>query len=146
VDEATDGATIALMTWLLAALGVLVCIYLTLIVGLVVTGRRHHVRAVAGFIPDCLTLFRRLIADERVPRHSKLLLGACVGYLALPIDLVPDFVPVAGQLDDAIVVALALRTVLRAAGPQLLVEHWPGPPSSLNALTRAVFGRDGAQS
>jgi uncharacterized membrane protein YkvA (DUF1232 family) len=130
------------MTWLLAAIGVLVLSYLALIVGLIVTGRRRHVRAVAGFVPDCVTLFRRLLADERVPRHSKLLLGACVGYLAMPIDLVPDFVPVAGQLDDAIVVALALRVVLRAAGPQLLVEHWPGPPSSLSALTRAVFGRE----
>ena len=130
------------MTWLLAALGVLVFTYLALIVGLIVSGRRRHVRAVGGFVPDCITLFRRLLADERVPRHNKLLLGACVGYLALPIDLVPDFVPVAGQLDDAIVVALALRVVLRAAGPKLLVEHWPGPPSSLSALTRAVFGRE----
>jgi uncharacterized membrane protein YkvA (DUF1232 family) len=130
------------MTWLLAAVGVLVLSYLALIVGLIVSGRRHHVRAVAGFVPDCVTLFRRLLADERVPRHSKLLLGACVGYLAMPIDLVPDFIPVAGQLDDAIVVTLALRTVLRAAGPELLVEHWPGPRSSLSALTRAVFGRE----
>jgi uncharacterized membrane protein YkvA (DUF1232 family) len=132
----------ATMTWLLAAIGLLLFTYLALIAGLVVSGRRHHVRAVAGFVPDCITLFRRLLADERVPRHDKLLLGACVGYLALPIDLVPDFVPVAGQLDDAIVVALALRMVLRAGGPQLLAEHWPGPASSLSALTRAVFGRD----
>ena len=130
------------MTWLLAAIGVLVLSYLALIAGLIVSGRRRHVRAVAWFVPDCVTLFRRLLADERIPRHSKILLGACVGYLAMPIDLVPDFVPVAGQLDDAIVVALALRLVLRAAGPELLVEHWPGPPSSLSALTRAVFGRD----
>jgi uncharacterized membrane protein YkvA (DUF1232 family) len=132
------------MTWLLAAVAVLLCTYLALILGLIVSGRRHHVRAVAGFVPDCITLFRRLLGDERVPRRSKVLLGACVGYLAMPIDLVPDFVPVAGQLDDAIVVALALRAVLRGAGPDLLVEHWPGPTSSLSALTRAVFGRDGA--
>jgi uncharacterized membrane protein YkvA (DUF1232 family) len=130
------------MIWVLSALALVVLSYLALVVGLIVTGRRHHVRAVVGFVPDCVTLFRRLLADERIPRHSKLLLGACVGYLAMPIDLVPDFIPVAGQLDDAIVVTLALRTVLRAAGPELLVEHWPGPPSSLGALTRAVFGRD----
>jgi uncharacterized membrane protein YkvA (DUF1232 family) len=130
------------MTWLLAALGVLVFTYLALVVGLIISGRRRHVRAVAGFVPDCVTLFRRLLADGRVPRRNKLLLGACVGYLVLPIDLVPDFIPVAGQLDDAIVVTLALRTVLRAGGPQLLAEHWPGPASSLSALTRAAFGRD----
>jgi uncharacterized membrane protein YkvA (DUF1232 family) len=130
------------MTWLLAALAVLLFSYLALVVGLIVTGRRRHVRAVAGFVPDCVTLFRRLLADGRVPRHNKLLLGACLGYLALPIDLIPDFIPIAGQLDDAIVVALALRVVLRAGGPQLLAEHWPGPPSSLSALTRAVFGQD----
>jgi uncharacterized membrane protein YkvA (DUF1232 family) len=130
------------MTWLLAALGVLLFSYLALVFGLIVSGRRQHVRAVTGFVPDCVTLFRRLLADERTPRRNKLLLGACVGYLALPIDLVPDFIPIAGQLDDAIVVALALRIVLRAGGPQLLAEHWPGPPSSLSALTRAVFGQD----
>ena len=137
-----EDATIGEMTWLLAALGVLFFTYLALVVGLIISGRRRHVRAVAGFVPDCVTLFRRLLADGRVPRRNKLLLGACVGYLVLPIDLVPDFIPVAGQLDDAIVVTLALRTVLRAGGPQLLAEHWPGPPSSLSALTRAVFGRD----
>ena len=129
------------MAWPLAALAVLLVVYLALVVGLIVSGRRRHVRAVAGFVPDCIALFRGLITDVRVPRVNKLLLGACLGYLAMPIDLVPDFVPVAGQLDDAIVVALTLRSVLRAAGPQLLIEHWPGPPSSLSLLTRAVFGQ-----
>ncbi len=129
------------MIWPLTALGVLLLSYAALIVGLIISGRRQHVRAVAGFVPDCVALFRRLIGDARVPRHSKLLLGACLGYLAMPIDLVPDFVPIAGQLDDAIVVALALRAVLRAAGPHLLAEHWRGPQSSLTGLTRAVFGQ-----
>jgi uncharacterized membrane protein YkvA (DUF1232 family) len=134
------------MNWLLVALGVLVLGYAALVLGLIVSGQRHHVRAVAGFVPDCVTLFRRLLADRRIPRHNKLLLGACVGYLALPIDLIPDFIPVAGQLDDAIVVALALRVVLRAGGPELLAEHWPGPPTSLSALTRAVFGQGDVRS
>jgi uncharacterized membrane protein YkvA (DUF1232 family) len=58
----------------------------------------------------------------------------------MPIDLVPDFVPVAGQLDDAIVVALVLRTVLRSGGPELLREHWPGPESSLAVVSRLAYG------
>ena len=92
------------------------------------------------FIPDCAVLFRRLMSDPRVPRGRKLLLGLLVAYLASPIDLIPDFIPVAGQLDDAILVALVLRSVLRAGGRELLGEHWPGPESSLNALSRLAYG------
>ena len=69
-------------------------------------------------IPDCIVLVRRLMGDPGVARRHKVLLGALVGYLALPFDLVPDFIPVAGQADDAIVVALVLRSVLRGSGPE----------------------------
>jgi uncharacterized membrane protein YkvA (DUF1232 family) len=68
-----------------------------------------------------------------------LLLASLIGYLALPVDLVHDFIPIARQRDDAIIVALVLRTILRASGPKLLREHWPGPPSSLRALTRLAY-------
>ena len=128
--------------WLLIAAGVTFVIYVALVAVLVLAGRRQDARALAGFIPDCIVLFRRLLADERVPRRHKLLLGALIGYLAMPIDLIPDFIPVAGQLDDAIVVTVVLRTVLRAGGPELLREHWPGPASSLNALTRLAYGKN----
>jgi uncharacterized membrane protein YkvA (DUF1232 family) len=127
------------MSWPLVSLAAVVGVYVIAVLALAASGRRSHARALAGFVPDCVVLFRRLLADRRVPRRSKLLLGACLGYLALPIDLVPDFIPVAGQLDDAIVVALVLRRVLRASGPDLLTEHWPGPPASLNALARIAF-------
>jgi uncharacterized membrane protein YkvA (DUF1232 family) len=83
-------------------------------------------------------LAKRLVRDPRVPRRVKVALALCVGYLALPIDLVPDFIPVAGQLDDAIVVALVLRALVRAGGEPLLREHWPGPERSLAALARAA--------
>jgi uncharacterized membrane protein YkvA (DUF1232 family) len=115
-------------------------LYAALVVVLIVAGRRQDARALAGFIPDCIVLFRRLLGDDRVPRRRKLLVGALIGYLAMPIDLVPDFIPVAGQLDDAIVVALVLRSLLRAGGPELLREHWPGPPSSLDVISRLAYG------
>jgi uncharacterized membrane protein YkvA (DUF1232 family) len=93
------------------------------VLALVTVGRRSDARALAGFIPDCLVLVERLLRDPRVPRRRKLLLVLLVAYLAMPIDLVPDFIPVAGQLDDAILVALVLRAVLRSGGDDLLQEH-----------------------
>ena len=81
-------------------------------------------------------LFRRLLADERIPRRRKLALVALLGYLASPIDLVPDFIPVVGQLDDVLAVVLVLRFVLRSADDDLLAEHWPGPPQALALLRR----------
>src|SRR3954464_9205952 len=124
--------------WLLIAAGVRRLRGVRLLAG---AGRTPPRRPrLAGFIPDCLVLFRRLLGDDRVPRRSKLLLIALVGYLAMPFDLVPDFIPVAGQLDDAIIVALVLRSVLRGAGPDLLREHWPGPAVSLNTLLRLAYG------
>jgi uncharacterized membrane protein YkvA (DUF1232 family) len=104
----------------------------------VLAGRRGDARAVAAFVAHCLILFRRLLGDDRLARHSRLLLGALVGYLALPFDLVPDFIPVAGQLDDAIAIAIVLRSVLRAIGPKPIREHWPGPDGSLRTLLRAL--------
>ncbi len=115
-------------------------LYLALVIALILAGRRQDARALAGFIPDCVVLVRRLLRDDRVGRSRKLLLIMLIGYLAMPIDLIPDFIPVAGQIDDAIVVAIVLRSVLRAGGPELLREHWPGPLASLNAITRLAYG------
>jgi uncharacterized membrane protein YkvA (DUF1232 family) len=131
----------SMLDWLLAVGGALIAIYLLFIAALVIAGRRTDARAWAGFIPDCIVLTRRLLADRRVPRRPKLLLGALVLYLATPIDLVPDFLPVIGHLDDAIIVALVLRTVVRAASPGLIHEHWPGPESSLNTVLRLTGQR-----
>jgi uncharacterized membrane protein YkvA (DUF1232 family) len=128
------------MTVVLTAAVVVVALYALFLVALVVAGRRSDARALAGFIPDCIVLFQRLVRDDRVPRSRKLLLVALIGYLATPIDLVPDFIPVAGQLDDAIIVALVLRSVLRAGGSDLLGEHWPGPARSLNVVRRLAYG------
>jgi uncharacterized membrane protein YkvA (DUF1232 family) len=124
--------------WLLIAAGAIVVVYGAFVAALVLAGRRADARAMARFVPDCVVLVRRLIRDPAVPRSSKLLLAGLVVYLASPIDLVPDFVPVAGQLDDALVLALVLRVVLRRSGAEKLREHWPGPERSLAVLLQLV--------
>jgi uncharacterized membrane protein YkvA (DUF1232 family) len=115
---------------------IVVGLYAAFVLALMAAGRRSQARAVAGFVPDCIVLIKRLIADGRVPRSRKLPLVLLTGYLLSPIDLVPDFIPVAGQLDDAILVALALRFLTRSSGPDLVREHWPGPPESLRTVLR----------
>jgi uncharacterized membrane protein YkvA (DUF1232 family) len=124
--------------WLLVAAACTIVVYAAYVVALIVGGRRQSARDLARFIPDCIVLVTRLVGDSRVPRRHKLLLGALVGYLALPFDLVPDFIPIAGHIDDALVVVLALRAVLRGSGSALLREHWPGPESSLALVLRFV--------
>jgi uncharacterized membrane protein YkvA (DUF1232 family) len=130
--------TSAWWIWLLAALAVVVVLWAALVIGLVVAGRRADARALATFIPDCIVLVSRLLRDGRVPRRRKLLLAGLVGYLALPFDLVPDFIPVAGQLDDVLVVAFVLRRFLRSGGEELVREHWPGPDRSLQLVLRVA--------
>jgi uncharacterized membrane protein YkvA (DUF1232 family) len=132
------------MTWwqgLVLAAGLAIAVYSAFVLWLLAVGRRQDARALASFIPDCIVLFRRLLGDARLPRRSKLLLLGLVAYVAMPIDLVPDFIGIAGQLDDAIVVAIGVRMILRASGPGLLREHWPGPDRSLNVLMRLAYGR-----
>ena len=124
------------LQWLLLVAAVFLLVYAGLVLALILAGRKRSARDLARFIPDCIVLVRRLLGDPRVHRRHKLLLGAVVGYLALPFDLVPDFIPVAGQADDALVVVLALRAVLRGSGSDLVREHWPGPESSLAVVLR----------
>jgi uncharacterized membrane protein YkvA (DUF1232 family) len=135
--------TLLAVSWwqgLLVGLGVTALVWGAGVAVLVMLGRRSWAVALARFVPDCIVLFRRLLADDRVPRRRRLALWALLGYVALPFDLVPDVIPVAGQLDDVVVVALVLRFVLRGSGRALLAEHWPGPPESLAIVTRAAFG------
>lgn len=122
--------------WLLLISACVLLAYAGLVVAMIVAGRGGLVRDVARFIPDCIALVRGLLRDPRVPRRHKRLLGVLIGYLALPFDIVPDFIPVAGHLDDALVVILTLRVVLRGSGSELLREHWRGPESSLAVVLR----------
>jgi uncharacterized membrane protein YkvA (DUF1232 family) len=123
---------------LLAAVLALV-VYAGAVLALATAGRSGDARALARFVPDCVVLFKRLLTDPRVDWWRKALLLVAVAYLASPIDLVPDFIPVAGQLDDAIVVVLALRVLLHGSGERLLLEHWPGPRRSLQVILRLAY-------
>ena len=114
----------------------MIVVYAVFVGLLVVAGRRDDARAFVTLIPDCVVLVGRLVRDPRVPRRRKVLLFALAGYLVLPVDLVPDFIPVAGQLDDAVVVALVLRSILRGGGEPLVRELWPGPERTLALIMR----------
>jgi uncharacterized membrane protein YkvA (DUF1232 family) len=136
-------ASLALWPWglLLGALAG----YLAVVAALLAAGRREHARALIGLVPDCLVLVKRLLADPATPRRQRLWLGALVAYLASPLDLIPDFVPVAGQLDDVVIVTLALRAVLRSRGEAAIRAAWPGPESSLRVILRAAGARSGGR-
>src|SRR5215204_4893630 len=88
-------------------------LYVVAIAALIAAGRREDARALAGFIPDCAVLVSRLARDRRISRPRRAVLVGVLAYLAVPIDLIPDFLPVVGQLDDAVLLGLALRVVVR---------------------------------
>src|SRR6476619_2778920 len=95
-------------------------------------------RDLPRMLPDTIRLVTRLARDRTISRSARIPLWLLVGYLGLPIDLVPDFLPVIGYADDAIVTALVLRYVFRKAGTDKLAEHWPGTPEGLTALRRLL--------
>ena len=112
--------------------------YVLGVAALIAGGHREDARALAGFIPDCRVLVGRLARDARISRPRRLLLFLVLGYLALPIDLVPDFLPGIGHLDDAVLLGLALRVVVRGGGLELVRAAWPGPQASLTLVLRAA--------
>ncbi|HET8951350.1 MAG TPA: DUF1232 domain-containing protein [Solirubrobacteraceae bacterium] len=124
--------------WLVAAL-VAIGLYALFVAGLAVAGRGPEARAIARLVPDCLVLARGLLGDREVPAVCKLALIGLLAYLISPIDLVPDFVPVVGVLDDAILVALTLRWIMRTAGPHRVTRHWRGTPRGLQLVLRATY-------
>jgi len=101
-------------------------------------GRAISPKEFVSLIPNVVLLFRDLLKDRRVPRSSKVLLVGTVAYMVSPVDLLPDFVPFIGQLDDALLAALVLRHFVRSAGPEVIREHWRGDTASLDRLSRAA--------
>lgn len=87
-----------------------------------------------AMIPNLLRLLYRLISDPRVPRRAKVLLGLAVGYVVIPIDFIPDALPVAGAVDDLFIVAMAIGKLIERAGEDVVLEHWDGPPDFLRLI------------
>jgi len=121
---------------LVIALIVVAGVWVLGIVVLLLLGRRSAAREFASFLPNLALLFRGLSRDPRVPRGSKFLLLFGLVWIASPIDLIPEFIPVAGPLDDAIVAVLILRHILKRAGREVVAEHWRGDPAVLERLLR----------
>jgi len=126
--------------WWTIALGilgglVLVWVVLAAVLWLTKPGD-YDLKETLRLLPDLVRLIKRLATDPATPRGVRIRLWLLLGYLALPFDLIPDFVPVLGYADDAIVVALVLRSATRSAGPDALAKHWPGTPEGLAALSR----------
>jgi uncharacterized membrane protein YkvA (DUF1232 family) len=123
---------------LVGALGGLLLCWLVLMAVLWLTRPDElSARELLRLLPDVLRLVRRLAGDRTLPRGVRVRLWLLMVYLAVPIDLLPDFLPVVGHADDAIVVALVLRSVVRRAGGAAVERHWPGTPEGLAALRRA---------
>ncbi|MBW9095380.1 DUF1232 domain-containing protein [Microbacterium jejuense] len=135
--------------WLIVVLGVaggFVLLWLVLLLVLWIQQRRAGSdvdwKGMLRLVPDVIRLVRRLAGDPAVPRGTRWWLVGLLGYLLLPIDLVPDFIPVLGYADDAIVVAIVLRFAIRHAGIEAIRRHWAGTPAGLQSvLTLAGYGK-----
>ncbi|MDP9300706.1 MAG: DUF1232 domain-containing protein [Actinomycetota bacterium] len=121
---------------MLVALAVVAVVYVVTVGALLLMGRRTAAREVATLLPNLLRPFKGLVRDPRVPRGSKALLLLGAAWVASPIDLIPEFIPVLGPIDDAVVAALILRHLLRTAGRDVVAEHWQGDPATLERLLR----------
>ena len=126
--------------WWDLAIGVgsaLVLAWLAMVIALVIVRPRGGLlREALRILPDALRLIRRLAADNSLPGGVRVRLGLLLAYLAIPFDVIPDFIPVLGYADDAIIVAAVLRSVVRRAGLEAVRAHWPGSDDGFTALVR----------
>jgi uncharacterized membrane protein YkvA (DUF1232 family) len=120
---------------------VLLAIWALLVIALFWAGRALLARELVLLVPNLVRLFGGLLRDSRVPLRAKIVLALAGVWLASPIDLIPEFIPIVGPLDDAIVAALALRFALRTTSENVIREHWRGDPATLERLLRIVSWR-----
>jgi uncharacterized membrane protein YkvA (DUF1232 family) len=123
---------------LLAGIGAAVVVaWVALVLALVIVRPRGGLlREALRLLPDVLRLIRRLAADRELPGSVRVRLWLLLAYLAIPFDPIPDFIPVLGYADDAIVVTAVLRSVVRRAGIAVVRHHWPGTDDGFTALCR----------
>jgi uncharacterized membrane protein YkvA (DUF1232 family) len=119
--------------WLAAAAVLIAVSWVALIVA---TSRLPDgtMKELAGFLPACVTTARRLRRDPRVPRRAKVAVAVAALWVLSPIDLIPEFLPVIGPLDDVVVVAIALRYAARQVPREILLEAWPADPATIERL------------
>lgn len=121
-------------TWLLVATAVIGALALS--VALTVRRSRDALIELVRLVPACLALLRDVMRDPTVPRRTKLAPALVLVYLAIPIDLIPDFIPGLGHLDDALVLAWAIRHLVAAAGRERVASYWKGDPDTLDRVLR----------
>ncbi|WP_436528385.1 YkvA family protein [Actinoplanes sp. HUAS TT8] len=129
------------MAWwwqLLISIGVaLLLIWLALLIALLVAKPdKAQLKEALRLLPDLLRLLRRLAGDPALPRGVRIRLGLLLAYLAIPFDLIPDFIPILGYADDAIIITAVLRSTVRRAGLDAVRKHWPGTDDGFAALSR----------
>lgn len=129
------------MSWWVAAGVTVLSVWVVAIAALFVAGRRFAARELLTVVPNLIRLFRDLARDPRTGRSSKVVLWITAIWLVSPIDLIPEFLPVVGPLDDVVIAALALRFVMRRAGDGVVRAHWRGDPRSLELLLRFAARR-----
>lgn len=120
----------------------IVLVWSALAIVLVFLGRRWVARELAVLVPNIVRLFAGLMADRRVPLPAKIAVGVASLWIASPIDLIPEFIPLVGSLDDAIVAIIALRFVLGMTDVEVLRAHWRGDPRTFDRMLR-LAGRRG---
>ena len=122
----------------LIIVAVVVTVWAVALAALFLLGRKLAAKRLLTLVPNLVALFRGLLGDERVPFSAKVLLGGAIAWVVSPIDLVPEFIPVLGPLDDAVVGALVIRYVVRRAGPRVVADHWNGDVATLKVLLRVA--------
>ncbi len=126
------------------ALGIaMLVVWLVLVIVLLVAKPKPSVmKGALRLLPDTLLLLKRLATDRSLPRSLRIRLFLLFGYLALPFDIIPDFIPVLGYIDDVILVLVVLRVIVKHAGIDVVRRHWGGTEDGLLALLKAVGVRD----
>lgn len=123
-------------------IAVTVGLYAVAVLLLILAGRKIAAKELALLVPNLLLLFKDLLKDPAVPRGPKVLLWIGIVWIASPIDLLPEFLPVLGPLDDGVVAALVLRFLVRRAGEDVVRAHWRGEPSTIDRILRVAGAHD----